>query len=66
MFLVRRGGGIVIVLTHFQQYFSYIVVVIVFGGGNRDTCRKPDLSQVTDKLDHIMFVFGKVHVCSII
>jgi hypothetical protein len=31
---------------NFQQYFCYIVVVSFIGGGN--------LSQVTDKLYHIM------------
>jgi hypothetical protein len=40
------------VQRHFQQYFSYTVAVSFIGGGNR---RKPtDLSQVTDKLYHIM------------
>jgi hypothetical protein len=34
------------VLRHFQQYFRYIVAVSFFLGGN--------LSQVTDKLYHIM------------
>jgi hypothetical protein len=38
--------------THFQQYFSYIVVVSFIGGGNRGTTT--DLSQVTDKLYHMM------------
>jgi hypothetical protein len=38
-----------------QQYFSYIVVVSFIGGGNHSMQRKPlDLSQVTDKLYHIM------------
>jgi len=42
-------------LTHFQQYFSYIMAVSFIGGGNRSTWRKIiDLSQVTDKLHHIM------------
>ena len=36
---------------HFQQYFSYIVAVSFIGGGNR---RTTDLSQVSDKLYHIM------------
>jgi hypothetical protein len=40
---------------HFQQYFSYIVPVSFIVGGNRRTRRKTsDLSQVTDKLYHIM------------
>jgi hypothetical protein len=38
-----------------QQYFSYIVAVSFISGGNKRTQRKPtDLSQVTDKLYHIM------------
>ena len=36
----------------FQQYFSYIVAVSFIGGGNRE--KTTDLSQVTDKLYHIM------------
>ena len=41
---------------HFQQYFSYIVTVSIIGGGNWSTGRKPctDMSQVTDKLYHIV------------
>jgi hypothetical protein len=37
-------------------YFSYIVAVSFIGGGNRSTRRKPPicLSQVTDKLYHIL------------
>jgi len=43
------------VYRHSQQYFSYIVTVSFIGGGNRSTRKKnTDLSQVTDKLDHIM------------
>jgi hypothetical protein len=38
-----------------QQYFSYIVVVGFIGAGNREYLEKTtNLSQVTDKLDHIM------------
>ena len=38
-----------------QQYFSYIVAVSFIVGRNRSTRKKPtDLSQVTDKLYHIM------------
>ena len=36
----------------FQQYFSYIVAVSFIGGGNPE--KTTDLSQVTDKLYHIM------------
>ena len=38
----------------FQQYFSYIAVVSFIGGGNRSTQKTTDLSQVIDKLYHIM------------
>ena len=42
-------------MVYFQQYFSYIMVVSFIGGGNRSTRRKTTgLSQVTDKLYHIM------------
>jgi hypothetical protein len=37
---------------YFQQYFSYIVAVSFIGGGNRG--KTTELSQVTDKLYHIM------------
>jgi hypothetical protein len=33
----------------FKKYFSYIVAVSFIGGGNRNTRRKPDFSQVTEK-----------------
>jgi hypothetical protein len=39
----------------FQSYFSYILAVNFIGGGNRSTSEKTtDLSQVTDKLYHMM------------
>jgi hypothetical protein len=38
------------VSRHFQQYFIYIVAITFIGGGKKTTY----LSQVTDKLDHIM------------
>jgi hypothetical protein len=40
----------------FQQYFSYIVAVSFIGGENKqeDPEKTIDLSQVTDKLYHIM------------
>ena len=41
------------VWRHFQQYFSYNVEVSFIGGGNRSTRRKP-LTQVTNKLYHII------------
>ena len=40
------------VYHHFQQYFSYIVAVSFISGGNRS--KTTNLSQVTDKLYHIM------------
>ena len=40
---------------HFQQYFSYIVAVSFIGGVKpEDTEKTTDLSQVTDKLYHIV------------
>jgi hypothetical protein len=36
---------------HFQQYFSYIVAVSFIGGVHGENNQ---LSQVNDKLDHIM------------
>ena len=52
------GGGKRIcngVSRHFQQYFSYIVAVSFIGGANRKTLEKTtELSQVTDKLYHIL------------
>ena len=45
------------VKCHFEQYFSYIMVVSFIGGGNQSTWKKTtDLSQVTDKLYHIINV----------
>ena len=45
------------VKCHFQQYFSYIVAVSFIGGGNwrlEYHMKTTDLSQVFDKLYHIM------------
>jgi len=42
-------------LTPLSTIFSYIVAVRFIGGGNySDTEKTTDLSQVTDKLYHIM------------
>ena len=40
----------------FKQYLGYIVAICFIGGGNRIKVpgETTDLSQVTDKLDHIM------------
>ena len=43
---------VVLFKCHFQQYFSYIVAVSFIGGGKPE--KTPNLSQVTDKLHHIM------------
>jgi hypothetical protein len=41
---------------HFQQYSVYILAVSFIGEGNRSTRR--NLSQVTDKLYHVMLYRG--------
>jgi hypothetical protein len=49
---MRGGYG---VEYYFQQYFSYNVAVSFIGRGNQGCVKKTtDLSQVTDKLYHIM------------
>jgi hypothetical protein len=49
-------GWFMVFYDKFQQYFSYIMAVSFIGGGNRSTYaeKTTDLSQVTDKLYHIM------------
>ena len=42
------------VYRHFQQYFSYILAVIFFRGKPEYPEKTIDLSQVADKLYHIM------------
>ena len=39
---------------HFQQYFNYIVAVSFIGGEAGGPGENTNLSQVTDKLYHIM------------
>ena len=46
--------GVMVFNATFKQHFSFIVAVSFIGGGIRSTLRNTDLSQVADKLYHIM------------
>ena len=52
----NEGRKVYGVEHNFQQYFSYIVVVSFIGGGKEYLEKTTDLSQVTDKLHHIMYL----------